>query len=229
MPPARAAAHVALRWLGRSGETPRLHLRRAARERRTASRNVLAALGLERGERVFALTGRIPELYVAALGTLKHGGVFSRCSRPSAPSRSASALELGAGRVLVTTRRSTARKVAALRASGCPSSSTSCSSASARRGPRSTARSTSARCWRRRAPSTRSRRPIPRSRRCCTSRAARPGTPKGAVHVHEAVVAHHATGALALDLHPATCSGARPIRAGSPAPPTGSSRRSRTA
>ena len=26
--------------------------------------------------------------------------------------------------------------------------------------------------------------------------------PKGAVHVHEAVVAHHATGRLALDLHP---------------------------
>ncbi len=28
------------------------------------------------------------------------------------------------------------------------------------------------------------------------------GKPKGAIHVHEAVVAHHVTGALALDLHP---------------------------
>jgi acetyl-CoA synthetase len=28
------------------------------------------------------------------------------------------------------------------------------------------------------------------------------GTPKGAVHVHEAVLAHHITGRLALDLHP---------------------------
>ena len=28
------------------------------------------------------------------------------------------------------------------------------------------------------------------------------GTPKGAVHVHQAVVAHHITGKLALDLHP---------------------------
>ncbi|HMP59094.1 MAG TPA: acetate--CoA ligase, partial [Gemmatales bacterium] len=28
------------------------------------------------------------------------------------------------------------------------------------------------------------------------------GTPKGAVHVHGAIVAHHATGRLALDLHP---------------------------
>jgi acetyl-CoA synthetase len=28
------------------------------------------------------------------------------------------------------------------------------------------------------------------------------GTPKAATHVHGAVVAHHATAALALDLHP---------------------------
>ncbi len=28
------------------------------------------------------------------------------------------------------------------------------------------------------------------------------GTPKGAIHVHDAVVAHHATGTTALDLHP---------------------------
>jgi acetyl-CoA synthetase len=28
------------------------------------------------------------------------------------------------------------------------------------------------------------------------------GTPKGAVHVHDAVVSHHATGRIALDLHP---------------------------
>lgn len=30
------------------------------------------------------------------------------------------------------------------------------------------------------------------------------GKPKGAVHVHQAVVSHHATGRIALDLHPYT-------------------------
>ena len=35
------------------------------------------------GERVFALAGRIPELYVAALGTLKAGAVFSPLDRLS--------------------------------------------------------------------------------------------------------------------------------------------------
>ena len=39
--------------------------------------HALRALGLRRGERLFALTGRVPELYVAALGALKQGCVFS--------------------------------------------------------------------------------------------------------------------------------------------------------
>ena len=40
------------------------------------------------------------------------------------------------------------------------------------------------------------------------------GKPKGGVHVHEAVVAHHVTAGYALDLRPTTCSGAPPTRAG---------------
>ena len=52
------------------------------------------------------------------------------------------------------------------------------------------------------------------------------GRPKGAVHVDEAVVAHHITGRLVLDLHPRMmCSGARPTPDGSQAPPTASSLR----
>ncbi len=42
--------------------------------------NVLRGLGLAKGERVYALTGRIPELYIAALGTWKAQGVF--CTLP---------------------------------------------------------------------------------------------------------------------------------------------------
>ena len=69
--------HLALRWLSKSGE---------AREvtydglRRLTNRfaNVLRELGVGQGARVFALTGRIPELYTAALGTLKNGSVFCR-------------------------------------------------------------------------------------------------------------------------------------------------------
>lgn len=38
--------------------------------------NVLGNLGIQKGERVFSLMGRIPELYIVALGTLKYTAVF---------------------------------------------------------------------------------------------------------------------------------------------------------
>jgi acetyl-CoA synthetase len=38
--------------------------------------NVLTNLGIQKGERVFSLMGRIPELYIVALGTLKYTAVF---------------------------------------------------------------------------------------------------------------------------------------------------------
>ena len=37
----------------------------------------LAQHGVTKSDRVFSLLGRVPELYIAALGTLKAGGVFS--------------------------------------------------------------------------------------------------------------------------------------------------------
>ena len=66
---------VAIRWLGtarrRRVDSPIANLRTLTNR----FANVLDALGVERGERVFVLTGRIPELYVAVLGALKHGSV----------------------------------------------------------------------------------------------------------------------------------------------------------
>lgn len=38
--------------------------------------NVLGNLGIQKGERVFSLMGRLPELYIVALGTLKYTAVF---------------------------------------------------------------------------------------------------------------------------------------------------------
>jgi acetyl-CoA synthetase len=38
--------------------------------------NVLENLGIQKGERVFSLMGRIPELYITALGTIKYTAVF---------------------------------------------------------------------------------------------------------------------------------------------------------
>jgi acetyl-CoA synthetase len=66
---------VALRWLGKDG-TIRDITYGALQEETSRFAQVLRQLGVQRGERVFALAGRLPELYIAALGTLKHTNVF---------------------------------------------------------------------------------------------------------------------------------------------------------
>ena len=67
---------LALRWIGRDNRIRdftyaalRAHMNRFA--------NILVQRGITKGDRVFSLLGRSPELYIAALGTLKNGCVFS--------------------------------------------------------------------------------------------------------------------------------------------------------
>ena len=75
------ADKVAIRWLGRDFQTDRANYRDlsygelAGLTSRFA--HLLEQLDVAPGERVFSLLGRVPELYVAALGTLKAGRVFS--------------------------------------------------------------------------------------------------------------------------------------------------------
>ncbi len=94
--------HLALRWIGKRGETRdfsyadlRLLTNRFA--------NVLRRLGLGKGERVFLLAGRIPELYISALGTLKNGNVFCPLFSAFGPEPIRQRIGIGDGRVLVTT------------------------------------------------------------------------------------------------------------------------------
>ena len=65
--------------------------------------NVLKHLGIQTGERVCALTGRIPELYVCALGTLKYRAVFCPLFSVFGPEPVFQRLSRGDAAVLVTT------------------------------------------------------------------------------------------------------------------------------
>ena len=189
---------VALRCLSRSDVVHEFtYVELGAETNRFA--NVLSALGIKPGERVFSLLGRVPELYVTALGTLKAGAVFCPMFSAFGPEPIRARLELGGARVLVTTPQLYQRKVAALRAQlpqlehvllvG--------DAASAGIGTRSLATLMA---------NADDSFEIPPSggedMALLHFTSGTTGRPKGAVHVHAAVLQHCATGRLALDLHP---------------------------
>ena len=66
---------LALRWIGRDDQ---IHDYSYSALGAAANRfaNVLAQHGVAKGDRVFSLLGRVPELYIGAFGTLKNGSVF---------------------------------------------------------------------------------------------------------------------------------------------------------
>ncbi|MEU2262176.1 AMP-binding protein [Streptomyces sp. NPDC019645] len=79
--------------------------------------DLLRSLGIGRGDRVFTLLGRCPELYTAVLGTLKNTSVLCPLFSAFGPDPVEQRLRLGDARVLVTTATLYRRKVAQLRSS----------------------------------------------------------------------------------------------------------------
>jgi len=193
------AESVALRWLGKRGERRDLTYRElAAASRRFA--NVLADLGVARGERVFVLAGRLPELYVAALGALRHGAVFSPLFAAFGPEPIHTRMSLGDARVLVTTRHLYERKVAELRASLPGLRHVLLIGEGSADPPEGThdlhALLAAASDQHTIAPTD------PESMALLHFTSGTTGKPKGAVHVHAAVVMHHIAARFALDLRP---------------------------
>jgi acetyl-CoA synthetase len=161
--------------------------------------NVLAQRGVAKSNRVFSLLGRSPELYIAALGTLKNGSVFSPLFSAFGPEPVKARMTIGGARVLITSEAFYRRKVEPWR-NELPSLQhvflTDCSS-----NPPPTTTDLAAAM----ATVSDSFETVPTSPEDMALLHFTSGTtgrPKGAVHVHEAVVAHHITGRLALDLHP---------------------------
>ena len=104
-------SHVALRWLSADGGTTDFsYADLATLSNRFA--NALDDLGVQRGERVFTLLGRVPALYVAALGTWKHGAVLCPLFAAFGPEPIAARMAIAAPALLVTSARLFERKVA---------------------------------------------------------------------------------------------------------------------
>ena len=162
--------------------------------------NALTALGIQKGDRIFVLCGRICELYVAVLGALKIGAVVSPLFQSFGPEPIRSRIAQADGTVLVTTASLYQRKVAALRPvlpslrhvllvddlDGGPLPDTldlptllqaaADTPALAPTGPEDPA--------------------------LLHFTSGTTGQPKGALHVHGAVLTHYATARTALDLRP---------------------------
>ena len=106
--------HLAIRWLGKDGQVEDFTYRQL-QDRTNRFANVLQSLGVTKGDRIYALAGRIPELYIAALGTLKHRAVFCPLFSAFGPEPIRARMTIGQAKVLVTTESLYQRKVKAIR------------------------------------------------------------------------------------------------------------------
>jgi acetyl-CoA synthetase len=193
------AEHVAIRWLGRDDRVVDFTFRRL-RELSNRFANVLRGLGVGAGDRVYVLAGRIPELYVAALGTWKNRSVFCPLFSAFGPEPIRARLAIGEAKVLVTTESLYERKVARLRES-LPHLEhvllvTTQAGAATPPETQDLTQLMAAADDRYSIPAT-----APEDLALLHFTSGTTGKPKGAMHVHNAVVAHHVTARLALDLH----------------------------
>jgi acetyl-CoA synthetase len=191
---------VAIRWLGRDGARRDLtYAELAAQSNRFA--NALEALGVRPGDRVYALTGRIPELYFTALGAWKARAVLCTLFSAFGPEPIRARMAIGAAKVLVTTASLYQKKIAPIRAQLPALEHVLIVPEGA-----APAAVPGTRDWRALVAAAADAYAIgptgPEDMALLHFTSGTTGTPKGAVHVHGAVVAHRVTGALALDLHP---------------------------
>ncbi|RCW24148.1 acetyl-CoA synthetase [Ciceribacter lividus] len=192
------ADKVAIRWIAKD-ESRHDFTYADLKDRTNRFANVLASLGIGKGERVYALLGRVPELYIAALGTLKAGAVFCPMFSQFGPEPVRARMEIGDARVLVTSAALFKRKVAGWwrELPGLAHVLIIDNDGEAPQGT-SDLRKLMAEA----SPHFEVARTMPEDMALLHFTSGTTGRPKGAVHVHEAVVAHHVTGRIALDFHP---------------------------
>ncbi|HUL99416.1 MAG TPA: AMP-binding protein, partial [Mycobacterium sp.] len=114
-----AATRTALRFIPEPGPDGALasqdlsyaELARSARR----FTNVLRSLGIDKGDKVFTIMGRRPELYITILGALRNGSIVSPLFSAFGPEPIATRVTIGEATVLVTTAAIYHRKIVKIR------------------------------------------------------------------------------------------------------------------
>ena len=192
-------AKAAILWEGKNGEQETYTFEDMARLSNKWC-DVLRKLGIKKGDRVFVFLDRIPELYAAAFGTLKAGCVIGPLFSAFGPDAVKDRLE-NSGAVLLLTSPELWQKIAEIRhelpalkhvvhvhhgtriapSEGILSYNDLMDAASDSAAIEQTGFE---------------------DRAIMHYTSGTTGKPKGAVHVHQAVWGHYATGKYVLDLHP---------------------------
>ncbi len=201
---------IALRFIGRerSDVDEPLDITYARLARRTNRfADAMAHRGFGPGTGVATLAGRIPDLYVAALGTLKARGTFTPLFSAFGPDPIAQRMNLGRIKILVTTPLLYRRKVAPILdrlphlelVLVCGSTE---DGIGVRRAPDERPQVMTVGAFLTEGRDSFEIPPTdPETPALVHFTSGTTGLPKGAVHVHAAVVTHHVTGRLVLDLH----------------------------
>jgi acetyl-CoA synthetase len=192
--------HVALRCLAKDGTVRDVTYADLA-ARTSAFAHGLRSLGLSPGDRVFSLVGRVPLLYTAMIGTFKARCVFAPLFSAFGPEPVRQRITIGDGRALVTSVDLYRKKVAPVREDlpglvhvllvDPPGADIS-----------DIPGAVHLEALLADEPTTFEIEPTGDEELALLHfTSGTTGTPKGAMHVHSAVIAHHATGRFALDLH----------------------------
>jgi acetyl-CoA synthetase len=111
-----SASRVAISWLPKHGDRRDITYAQLAEESNRFA-NLLERLGVQPGDRVFLLLGRVPELYVAVLGALKQRAIVCPLFSAFGPEPVRQRLQLGRANVLITSSALYEKKVASVRSS----------------------------------------------------------------------------------------------------------------
>ena len=193
------SSRVAIRWISRSDARRDYTYADLCRGTNRFA-NVLRRLGIGKGDVVATLAGRIPGLYITALGTLKNGSVYTPLYSAFGPDPIVSRMTISRARVLVTTDVLYRKKVQPVLAqmpalehvlliretkAPLPPATHDFDDTLDRANDDFVIPPTDA-----------------QDLALLHFTSGTTGKPKGAMHVHEAVVAHYATARVALDFHP---------------------------